>query len=205
MRLEQTEDLAPLAGMARKASEDERRHAAHCRRLALAYGHAPPASDPDPTPEEFAPPAWTGRPKLLYEVVAACCVAETQSTSVLLALLAEAKDAELKGVLRELSHDEVEHARLGWACLARARQAGDVAFLGPVIPGMLGGNAGEELFRTPPEERNSPALVQHGVLPHRQKVELFVETAKTVIFPGFEQLGIDTGPARRWLRDALCR
>jgi hypothetical protein len=140
------------------------------------------------------------REKLLYEVVAACCITETESMSVLTTLLHSARGERMRAVLHEIARDEVTHSRLGWAHLAHEHGQIDVRFLGSLVPVMLEGTVSDALFAAAAApELEDPQLLQHGVLPHSTKRTIFVQTLMDVTFPGLETFGVDTGPARRWL------
>lgn len=187
-----------VVGLAQRASGDERRHAVLCAELAARYGApAPPIGTA--SPGEIAPSGLGPRQRVLYEVVAACCVTETESMGVLTRLLAVAPDPRLREVLRELARDEVHHSRLGWAHLAGEHDRGDVSFLGPFVPAMLRGAMEPDLFAAVPAERDDAALLEHGVLPHDAQRQVFTRTLEEVVFPGLEAYGVDTAPARRWL------
>jgi len=191
--------LAPqLAALARRASSDERRHAAHCARLAASMGRPVPAEAPPPPPP-IAPSGLEEEDAVTYELTAACCVTESVSVAVLTALLPVAGDAALRAALHELAEDEVSHARLGWAWLAVAAARGRTAFLAPHLPAMLGGAADDQLFEPVEAAREDPALLALGVLPQAVKRELFVRSLDEVIFPGLEGAGVDTGAGRAWL------
>jgi hypothetical protein len=186
-----------VVDLAVRASQDETRHAGHCQRFFHAWGGS---SLPAPRGlVEYAPTALSATERLTYEVVAQCCVAETQSTATLVTLLSAAETGELKSVLHELARDEVNHSRLGWAYLAWARGQTDFGFLGPLLPGMIGGSAGPEMFAPGPPEMDHPELLRQGVVPRSMRRRVYLETLDTVVLPGFESLGIDTGPARAWL------
>jgi hypothetical protein len=187
-----------LVGLAARAATDERRHAERCAELAESYG-APVDRRSPAVAAEIAPAGLPARERLLYEVVAACCVAETESVGVLSTLLGCARGAALRRVLKELAQDEVGHGRLGWAHLAAERARGDTSFLGPLVPAMLEGNAAADLFATVEAEREDPALLEEGVLPHSLKREVFVRMLEEVIFPGLERFGVDAGDGRAWL------
>jgi hypothetical protein len=197
-RLEAQGAAPPLVDLARRASDDERRHADHCARLAAALGRAVPARRP-PAPPEVAPVGLPAEDALTYELTAACCVTETVSVAVLTELLPAAVDPALRFVLRDLARDEVGHARLGWAHLAEAAARGRVAFLGPHLPGMLGGTVDDDLFAPVEPEREDLALLPLGVLPHAASRALFVRALQEVIFPGLEGAGVDTTAGRAWL------
>ena len=187
-----------LVELARRASLDERRHAALCARMAARHGEVVEERGP-PRPAEIAPPHLTARQRVLYEVVAACCVTETESMGVLTELLARARDVELRRVLRELAADEVRHSRLGWALLAAEHARGGTAFLGPLVPAMLEGSIDADLFRPASRNRDDEALLEHGVLPHLLKREVFTRVLEEVVFPGLERFGVDPAPAKAWL------
>jgi len=186
-----------LVDLARRASGEERRHAELCAAMAGRYGAALP--EPVRQLPEIAPRRLSPRDRLIYEIVAACCVTETESMGVLTTLIGAAGDEELLCVLRERASDEVRHARLGWAHLATAHARGATAFLGPLVPHMLQGSLADDLFAQAPRELEDPALLEHGVLPRAMKREVFTRTLEEVVFPGLEEFGVDAGPGRSWL------
>jgi hypothetical protein len=201
-RLEALGAEAAITGLARRASADERRHAAHCARLAAGLGQPVPA-DPPPAPPEVAPRGLGEEDRVTYELVAACCVTESVSVAVLTELLPAARDPALRSVLRELAEDEVVHARLGWAHLAVACARGRTAFLGAHLPAMLRGSIDDDLFLAADAAREDPALLALGVLPHATKRHLFVRSLEEVVFPGLEGAGVDTAAGRTWLAERL--
>lgn len=199
-RMERLGDAAELVALARSASADERRHAALCAEEAARLG-APVALEPVRDLAEIAPATAALADRVLYEVVAACCVSETESMGVLATLLEVVRSPGLRRTLQALASDEVNHARLGWAYLASAHAAGRGAFLGPLLPAMLGGSVAPDLFEPVSGEREDEALLELGVLPHHRQREVFEHTLEEVVFPGFERLGVDTRPARAWLAE----
>jgi hypothetical protein len=199
LRLLATGAPRTLVELAERASKDETRHAAHCERLFRSLGgqHLTAVE----RVVEYAPTNLPESERLTYELVSQCCVAETQSTATLVTLLEAAETTELKAVLHELARDEVHHSRLGWAYLAWARPRVDFGFLGPLLPAMIGGSAGPEMFATPPEESDRPELLRQGVVPQSMRRQVYVETLESVVFPGFKTLGVDTTQAKRWLAE----
>jgi hypothetical protein len=139
---------------------------------------------------------------VLYEVVAACCITETESMATLTTLLAGEPDPAVREVLHSISRDEVVHSRMGWAHLSRESSSGDVAFLAPLVPGMLAGTIDEGLFGATPADEDPEALLRLGVLPLAKKREVFLGTLEQVVFPGLERFGVDPEPGRRWLAHA---
>jgi rubrerythrin len=196
-RLWQAGAASPLIELAERASGDERRHAAHCAHYVREFGGEVPP--PVSRVVEYAPGHLTPDQRLAYEVVAQSCVAETQSTATLVTLLDAARDARLKSVLQELARDEVQHARLGWAYLAWAQSRLDLHFLEPLLPGMISGSAGPEIFSDGPPEAEDERLLRAGVIPRSRRRRLYLETLESVVLPGFETHGIRTAPVRDWL------
>ena len=116
--------------------------------------------------------------------------------------MAAEPDPEVRDVLHSISRDEVVHCRMGWAHLSRESAAGEVAFLGQLIPGMLAGTIDEGLFGAPPADEDPDGLLRLGVLPLEKKREVFLGTLEQVVFPGLERFGVDPEPGRRWLARA---
>jgi hypothetical protein len=189
---------AAVVALARRSSDDEQRHATLCDAMAAELGSEAGGETPA-EPREIAPGSLPLRGKVLYELVAACCITETESMAVLTTLLEAAASPRLRAVLHELATDEVRHGRLGWTHLAAEHAAGATAFLSPLVPAMLQGGAPPDLFQPVPPEREDARLLAYGVLPHTLKREVLVSTLEEVVFPGLERNGVDTAPARAWL------
>jgi rubrerythrin len=194
---------SPVPALMRRAAEDERRHALLCAELAGERRSPAPAEQVNGVhPADggrIAPRSLGPREAALYETVAACCITETESVATVASLLAEDAEPRVREALHEIARDEVAHSRMGWAHLAREAGALDVAFLSRWIPSMLAGAAGEQLFAPGAPELESPELLRHGVLPASRKREIFRQTLLEVVFPGLDQFGISTAPAREWL------
>lgn len=191
---------SPVPAMMRRAADDERRHTQLCVHLAGSLGSPVTLGVAELPP--IAPRSLDVRKGALYEVVAACCITETESMSVLTTLLAGQPDPEVREVLHAISRDEVVHARMGWAHLARESSVAEVAFLGPLVPAMLAGTVDAELFGPPPPDEDPEGLLRLGVLPLLKKREVFLGTLEQVVFPGLERFGVDPEPGRQWLSHA---
>ncbi len=203
-RLARVGGSAAVIEASRRAASDETRHGAHCLELAHRYGQSPAEQGSGVTASEIAPSDLGLRQRVLYEVVASCCVTETISTAVLTVLLQSSPLTELRPVLRELLRDEVVHSRLGWAHLQQEHQLKqELGFLAAWIPAMLEGAASEDLYETGSAEQQDAALTHYGVLPLDLKKEVFRNSLLQVIFPAFEASNIDTVPARAWLQKRL--
>ncbi|HME92194.1 MAG TPA: ferritin-like domain-containing protein, partial [Myxococcaceae bacterium] len=85
-RLQPVGALPSIVELASRAASDERRHASICAALAKEYGH-PGIDESAVTASEIAPRRLSEKQRVLYEVVAACCITETESVSVLTTLV----------------------------------------------------------------------------------------------------------------------
>ncbi|HSP18567.1 MAG TPA: ferritin-like domain-containing protein, partial [Myxococcaceae bacterium] len=99
----------------------------------------------------------------------------------------------------ELARDEVAHARLGWGYLTWAKQRMDLAFLSPLLPRMVAGSAGPDLFRPALPGTDDPELFHAGVVPHSERQRVYLETLEAVVIPGVVEHGMDAGPLRAWV------
>ncbi|MGZ6069885.1 MAG: ferritin-like domain-containing protein [Myxococcaceae bacterium] len=186
-----------LVELAARASRDETRHASRCEDVLRSRQAPVPAAETRLL--EYAPLELTPEQRLTYEVVAQSCVSETESMATLVTLLDAATTEFLKGVLHELARDEVAHARLGWGYLAWAKQRMDLAFLVPMLPRMVAGSAGPDLFRPAAAGTDDPALFHAGVVPHSERQRVYLETLEAVVIPGITEHGIDAAPLRDWV------
>jgi len=186
-----------LVELTARASRDEARHASRCEDV--LRGREAPVPAPETRLLEYAPLELTPEQRLTYEVVAQCCVSETESMATLVTLLDAAKDETLKAVIHELARDEVAHARIGWGYLSWASKKMDLAFLAPMLPRMAGGSAGPDLFRPALPGTDDPELFHSGVLPHSERQRVYLETLEAVIIPGIVEHGVDAAPLRAWV------
>jgi hypothetical protein len=185
---------SPVPALLLRAAGDEDRHAALCAGLSASYGCP---AEGTATDVRIAPRSLGPRDAVLYEMVAACCITETESVATLATLLGEEAEPRVRTVLREIARDEVVHGRMGWAHLAREAAVRDVSFLSAWVPSMLAGTVEEALFSS--GEPGPDELLRHGVLPGARKKEIFVRTLEEVVLPGLEKLGVSAAPARTWL------
>ena len=188
---------SPVVALMERAAGDERRHAAFCAELAGRYGDA--VGSEWPAAPSIAPAGLAPREALLYEVVACCCITETESVATVATLLADEPEPTVREVLHQIAKDEVVHGRMGWAHLARETRAIDISFVSRFVPAMLSGTVGDGLFAPASAEPDEGEFARHGILATARKREIFVRTLEEVVLPGLEQFGIDTAPARAWL------
>ena len=185
---------------ARDASEDEARHRDLCAVLAARFG--------EPDAKNYVPPRvrigrsdMEPRDRLLWEVVAVCCISETMNTSLLTRCQEVAKDEQIQSTLHELLKDEVRHAQLGWAHLASERAQGRGAFLRDVLPIMLEASIEPGFLEGTIPAPWTEALFDYGELPMPELIEIYVETLNEVVFRGLDAMGVDTSLGRAWLEE----
>jgi hypothetical protein len=140
---------------------------------------------------------------VLYEVVSVCCVTEALNAAVLTTTLEVTAEPAVRAVVRALLRDEVVHARLGWAHLAREAPRVPVSFLGPLLPAMLAATVRPEVF-APAAAPEDPEAVAFGRLPHALRGAVVREALTAVVLPGLAQFGVPVDAARAWLSSAGC-
>jgi hypothetical protein len=181
-----------------RGAEEEERHSEICARLAETYAGesvARPKIDSVPLPR-----FGVGDEALEIALLVAgmCCVNETIATAWISACLATAETPLAEMANRIHLHDEIEHARVGWAHLGSdAVSDATRRALGPRLPKLLEANA-------PGWERDDPSLPAEGVPAHGHLAaevsrRVFVDAVADLVLPGFAHVGVDIGPARAWL------
>jgi hypothetical protein len=203
--LEATGEDRSLVAMARQAARDEERHAARCRELVARFA----GSEAPPLPARrlrVEAGGLTRGQRALFAGVALSCVTETLSTALLLELREAAIDAAVKGTVREILKDEVDHARVGWAQLAAAARRGSVAWLAPHVAEMLrwaipssgtpsGTPSGASLPAVPGGGTGEgPDLSGYGVLPRAKVREVVRNVWRDVLAPGLARFGVAPHP-----------
>jgi hypothetical protein len=194
-----------LVALAVRSADDEVRHSEICRRVASAYlGH-----DVEPAAlarVEGVPPAG-GEPlpawlSLTMYIIEMSCLSEGIGTAVLEANLAYTKTPLAHAALRELLTDEVNHARLGWAHLARL----DDARRDEVGTHLLA--SVKRVFNVW-DYRNqyptSPALTDHGCPPIEIVRAAILSGVRDLALPGFAHVGVPVQAAADWFGTATAR
>lgn len=188
--------------MAREACQDEARHADQCAALAATYDPADPWAGHIPEAPAIGPRDLPQRQRVLYEIVAMCCVTESINAALLTEILRVSTDDRVRRTTRDILKDEVQHARLGWAHLAaEVERQQDTAFLGPRLVPMLRDSISENLI-SPDAPTAGVSLEAHGLLSQAHRRAIFASTTQHVILPGLAHHGVPTAQARDWL-DAL--
>lgn len=195
-RLEAIGAHASLIDLARRSIADERRHEQRCAALAERFGHEALAL-PEATAPEVAPHNLERRRRVTYELVAFCCLTESINAALLTRSYAVASEPDSRAAIREILADEVQHARLGWAYLARED---DRAWLSEHFVRMLEATVPEELRDPRIQPDPSPALRAHGVFSRAELRGILCECVDEVITPGLALLGVDASPISTWMR-----
>jgi rubrerythrin len=178
-----------LTAMARRAVDDELRHAELCWRLAEYY-----AARTLPAPRVVALdlPTYDGASDELrhtLHVTAQCCLNETTASAFLERCLRDATDKAARALLRELLSDEVEHARLGWAHLASPRLSTETRqAVASWLPRMAATNA--RMWGRRPAIAITAAHAAFGVPAWETVDEVVAAAFEELIVPGFRHVGI---------------
>ena len=183
------------------AAADEARHALLCAEVARGFHEQDPYAEQAAEGETLGPAALRSEERLLYEVIAFCCVTESLNAALLLTIYEAASHDVVRDATHRLARDEVQHARLGWAYLAhRVEQGADVSFLAPYVSRILTAAASENLTESDAfcAQWADPAL---GYLPRERRVEVFGQCVTDVIIPGLARYGVPTAQAEGWVGD----
>jgi hypothetical protein len=109
---------------------------------------------------------------------------------------ARTTDTAVHAAVESLLEDEIDHGRLGWAYLAERARDGTHGVVGAMLPAMLDRAVGSLFERaacsTSADDRELEAL---GYLGLDVSAAIYARALRSVVFPGFEELGIDLGPA----------
>ena len=181
-----------------QAVDDEARHIGLCDQVAKDYGW--PGDPSPPTPHgPLGPEEASFEDRLLYEMVAFCCVTETLNTSMLLAIHRRVVAPDIKAQVHAILKDEVNHSRVGWAYLQYRRDRGDGAQLTDWLPNMFHGAGIEEVYSPDSGGRDTEAMADYGESSLKMRTDIFEAAVRDVIFPGLERVGVDTRPSQMWL------
>jgi hypothetical protein len=196
-----------LVAAATRVPPDEIRHADYTLRMAALLAGRPLAElAVEVSAAEVAArdEAYAGRPSSLEDLdlwmVDVTAFGETLACALLLACARRAREPVSKALFRTLVADEVRHARLGWYYLlwrarrwtpAERRRAGHRAAAS--VHGALA-----RFGRGRDAPRGSTAAARAlGVLDTPSQRAAVIEVVQREIVPGFDALGLGTGPAWR--------
>ncbi|MBK9034541.1 MAG: hypothetical protein IPL61_25290 [Myxococcales bacterium] len=194
-----TAGCAPaLTAIARTAVRQEHAHVELCATIAARFGAA--WAPPDDAVTEVAPAAWPHHARVLYEVVAFCCVTETSNTALVAGGLDAIDDPPIERAARRILADEVQHSRLGWQFLAthpldRAQAAGVAVHL----PAMLAGAVAVEQFGPHARVGDEATMARFGSSPIVDRRAAFLDGMRAVLLPGLAGAGVDVTPGAAFL------
>ena len=198
-RMEATGIDPELVAVARLAETQEREHVRLCAEIAARFGRGPALPAEPPVPE-VAPASWAPRDRVLYEIVAFCCVTETANAVVVTAGADDIDDTAIRKAVRTILADEVQHSRLGWRCLtAHPPDDAQRAWLGAYLPDMLAGTVRSDLFKAQRVIGDEATMQRHGTLPLAGRREAFLTGMREVLLPGLAGFGVDTAGGARFL------
>jgi len=181
-----------LTALARRAVDDEHRHAELARLVASRYAGRelePPALLPLVVPEH---PGASPRLAWTLHVIGHAAMNETLASAYLEASLAQARAPLARAAVQALLSDEIDHARIGWAHVASLDEA-ERHEVAPFLPALLASNLA--MWRAIP--RPSPGdgeLSRHGVLSGDEVEDALGVAVRELIVPGLARFGFQPGP-----------
>ena len=186
-----------------QAIRDEVHHAQISIELAAKYrGGGPQWPAPEPTHVPPFAPTKGALHATLY-IIAMCCINETMACAVLETAAAQAKSPLARAAFMTILSDEIEHARVGWAHLASSYVTPEMKRVLPAWLRRLHGAKLTELLDGEGPLLPGEDFDSHGILKRARLHEVVYATLVDVMFPGFRQADIDTGPTEEWVREAF--
>lgn len=186
-----------VVALAVKAIEDERRHGELCVRLASRYLGRP--IEP-PKPRDGALPDFgTGDEDLevALVVLGMCCINESIASEWIRSSWKVATSPTALHANRAHLHDEIDHARLGWAHLGSSA-VGDRTRrqLRSWIPKIVDANVRE--WKRADAHLPAEGIPAHGHLSAADSAEVVDAAVRDVVVPGLAHLGLaDSVPGVR--------
>lgn len=198
-RMEATGLDGELVAIARLAEVQEREHVRLCAEIAERFGRGPELAA-EPIVNEVAPAAWSLRDRVIYEIVAFCCITETANAVVVTAGADEVDDTAIRKAVRTILADEVQHSRLGWRCLAEhPLDDAQRGWIGEYLPAMLAGTVRTDLFQPQIVPGDEVTMARYGTLPLAGRREAFLTGMREVLLPGLASVGVEIAGGARFL------
>jgi hypothetical protein len=185
---------AEVVALARRAIDDERRHAELARVLATRCLER--EVEPPPRLELVVPEHRGAAPRqaCALRVLGHCALNETFASAYLEAGLALARAPLARAALQALLSDEIDHARIGWAALA-SLAPDERSALTPWLPALLVLNLSMwRAAKRPGPERG--LLARHGVPPADVVERALLGAVRELVLPGLARLGFETDALR---------
>lgn len=190
---------AEVIALARRAMDDETRHARVCVELAAAYRGDEVR---EVTPLDVRLPDYGEPPRMraALHAVNLCCIGETIATAFVEACFAECTAwPELRELHGLHLADEIHHARVGWAHVASLGDD-ERARIATWLPELLRAQVlgWESRIGTLPEH----GVRGHGYPPRDALIAVVHAAIREVVLPGFDYVSVDTRTARAWFDEA---
>lgn len=182
-----------------EAIDDETRHIGLCDAVATEFGWVGEPSPPTP----YGPIGPKEAPlveRLLYEMVAFCCITETINASMLLGIQRRVKAPPVKETIHAILKDELNHSKVGWAYLQFVRNEGRGEWLNKWLKSMFQGAGVEEIYAPDSTDRAGDLMADYGELTLLDRTDIFRAANRDVIFPGLESFGLNPKACRDWLQ-----
>jgi hypothetical protein len=198
-RLQRWHAPPQVIDLLKQSASDEARHSLICTRLAETYAGEP--CTPKDVGDVPLPNFGTGDDELETALLVAgmCCVNETIATAWIAACHAVSQAPLASAANRLHLQDEIDHARLGWAYFASettSRRIRDA--VAECLPRLLQANVPQWELDDP---ELSEGIAEHGHLDTMTSRQVIHESVRDLVIAGFAHVGVDTRPARAWLRD----
>lgn len=180
-----------VAQLAFLASSDELRHQKLCRAI---LNHSPVEIAPARSGLDIAlgPRNLPLRERALYAAVAMGCVTETLSSALLLEMQRRASPGIIKDTVHSILKDEITHARIGWAELARAKRYGAIDWLNDYLNSMVAAAFASDIEPMLNPEGKNLDLSEFGILRRNDALTIMKKAVSEVIIPGLEAFGLKT-------------
>ncbi len=193
-----------LVAIAAEAEGQEREHVRLCAEIAERFGAMVALATPVVT--EVAPASFALRDRVVYEVVAFCCVTETANAAIVTAGADDIDDTAIRRAVRTILADEVQHSRLGWRFLATHPPTDEqLAWIGGYLPAMMRGTLRADLFEPQVVLGDEVTMQKLGTLPLAGRREVFVTGMREVLLPGLAAIGVDIAPASAFVDELDAR
>ena len=188
-----------LSTIAEHATAQEHNHVALCAAIAARFG-VTTTLPRDLVVPEIAPSSWAPRDRVVYEVVAFCCVTETANAALVTAGADDVDDPAIRRAVRTILADEVQHSRLGWRFLATHPLDDDQRLgLAAYLPSMLAGTVRDELFAPQAVIGDEATMQRYGTLPLAGRRAAFLGGMREVLLPGLASVGVDVAGGAAYL------
>ena len=178
-----------------RAVGDAVKHSKLCAKVAKEFG-IDASVDQVMRPGPLAPASLLVEQKVLYEVVAVACVAQTYQGALLGRMYQGSKWPSVRLTANIMLEDKIWQGRLGWAHLGAAVKRIDISWLDPLLLPMIQRAFEMAMSEAVPE---SFSRDDYGLFSTATCKTIMREALSTVVLPGFESFELAIDPARKWV------